>query len=162
MGSFAGAELQPDTRNRTTTTATGCIADTLRTSAAHRQRELYLQMKREDDPEFSFITPEELRAAVNTGTGTASSTVPARLLRDVYTCTTQETPTLEAALRAAPRGVLPIWARGSVLRWAARADGYPAPGLALRVAALLQRAATRWNNALDGRVTLRYAARPAD
>lgn len=143
MGSFAPAELH-------------------RPSGTRRQREIYIQMRREDDPDFSFISAQELRACINTAAKQPS--ISERLLRDLYPCLTQQTPTLDLVLRAPARSTLPLWAHGSVLRWAARTDGYPSPSgvHALRVASSMHHAAARWNAALGGRVIFRHAERATD
>ena len=124
-------------------------------SKAREQRDLYLEMKRAEDPDFGCIPLPALRSAVNMSSMELCSTqtkVP-------YECDTQRTESLDELFVGIARGMLFLWENGSVINWIARSDGYPTFNHAMTAAVAVYRAAQRWNEVMDGRVTFRYVTK---
>ncbi len=124
----------------------------VRKGSAKKQRDIYLEMKRLENPNFGFIPIQELRSALNT----APKPKAVKPTKRPYQCTTQQNETLEELFLGINRGNIQLWESGSTINWIARSDGYPSDQHAMEAAIGLWRAADQWNEAMDGRVRFRY------
>ncbi len=123
-----------------------------RKSAVKKQRDLFLEMKRKENPDYDFITLQELRSAMNT----LPKAKPPKPSRRAYNCATQRNETLDELYLGLLVGQIHLWENGSTINWIARSDGYPQDGQAIEAAARLCQAAEQWNEVMDGRVRFQY------
>ncbi len=123
-----------------------------RKSAVKKQRDLFLEMKRKENPDYDFITLQELRSAINT----LPKPKPLKPTRFAYNCATQRNESLDELYLGTLIGNITLWESGSTINWIARSDGYPEDGQAIEVAVRLAQATEEWNKVMDGRVRFQY------
>lgn len=129
------------------------------------QRDLYLEMMRQENGSFSCFSIAEMRAILRQPPSCALRR-RARRKNSAYICATEKTESERACPGDATRasraflgrapGVITLWASDTVLNWTARKDGW---GSRVRAEAALRAACwatTRWECALEGRVSFRY------
>ncbi len=144
----------------------------------------YYLIRRDDNPHFEIYNAEEVQALIRSAPWNPPSWISG-LLRRVrkpppYHCATQlaldkqdeKTPTSSKRHTnriVAPRiflgrvrGLLTLWANGSVINWAARRDGWSSNSNAIGAVRACAWATERWNRALAGRVIFRYVDRCDD
>ncbi len=124
-------------------------------SVRKKQLDLYLEMMRQENPDFDFIRVQELRSALNT----MSRPKMPKSTKRTYRCTTQQHESLDDLIIGKVGGMVHLWESNSVINWIARADGYPSPQHAIEAAVALYRAAEQWNEVMEGRVRFHYVSR---
>ncbi len=124
----------------------------IRKGNVKKQRDLYREMKRLENPNFDHIQAEELRAALNT----MPQPKKAKPSKRPYQCMTQQNETLDDLFLGVNPGSIRLWESGSTINWIARSDGYPSDQHAMHAAVAMARAAQQWNEAMDGRVRFQY------
>lgn len=146
--------------------------ETLEQKSARQQRDLYLEMKRLENPDYALIPIQELRSALNMEgkCGTSAAEVADSLAKSSkaaiksgtklpYECMTQQDETLDMLFLGVMKGSIVLWESGSSINWIARMDGYPSRKHAMEAATATYKATQRWNDVLKGRLKFRYVTK---
>lgn len=134
---------------------------------ARKQRDLYLEMKRLENPNFAHIPIQDIRSELNMegDCGTSANAVATSLMKSAqssggtrapYECLTQQEETLDQLFLGVVKGSIVLWETGATINWVARMDGFPNRQMAMDAATATYKAAARWNESLGGRVRFQY------
>ena len=125
-------------------------------SVYRKQRRAYQRLKRTDEPLFAILSEDEVLNFVRILQRKETSVATRRDAVLYHQCETQCVETMDELLTGENASELSVWRRGTVLRWCARADGYPNAKCAVVAAAQLWCALEDWSEALRGRVEFEY------
>lgn len=126
---------------------------TQKTSQKRRQRDLYAEMMRQDNPNFGSLPVSDVeKVEVDPAIDDAQED------KGKYQCITQQISTISDLMIGVAKGTIVLWNNNSTINWTARSDGYPSYADALFAARGVYAAAQAWNDALQGRIVFKYVA----
>ncbi len=130
------------------------------TTESAKNRDLYLQYMRMENPDYDLFTREEALAC------TAEPEEPEdcedESTMHPYSCCTQEHDGVAEIYLGIERGALHLWESGCVINWTARRDGWPSRRSARKAVRATMDACNAWNKVMDGRVTFQYVSNLSD
>lgn len=122
-----------------------------------KEKDIYLEMRRRDDPDFGGIPKEDLEKRIKELDAAKSAASAPDIKTEKPRCISQQDNLTDLFLGLTP-GFIHLWNNGSVINWIARMDDYPNRDMAYDAAVSVYLAARRWNEVLEGRVTFRYVS----
>ncbi len=130
------------------------------TEDAAKNRDLYLQYMRIENPDYDLFTREEaLAAAVKPE---EHEECDDEFTKHPYSCWTQEHDGVAEIYLGMDRGALHLWESGCVINWTARRDGWPNKNTAEQAIRATWNACETWNKVMEGRVTFKYVSNLSD
>lgn len=132
------------------------------TDDSAKNRDLYLQYMRLENPEYELMSKEEVRMLV-------AAAPPLRVKKPNpakppcgYKCSTQTHSGTAEIYLGINRGTLSLWESNSVINWTARFDGYPSFTQRDEAIVGFWRACNTWNRVMQDRVRFNYVGNLSD